>query len=52
MIVTEVTEVTELEAFYPAEDYHQNYYQKNPIRYRFYKFSCGREKRLEALWGS
>lgn len=47
-----VTEVTELEAFYPAEDYHQNYYQENPVRYRFYKFTCGREKRLEALWGS
>lgn len=37
--------------FYPAEDYHQDYYKKNPIRYKYYKFSCGRAQRLEALWG-
>lgn len=38
--------------FYVAEDYHQDYYQKNPVRYKYYKFSCGRAKRLEQLWGS
>ena len=38
--------------FYPAEDYHQDYYQKNPVRYKFYRYGCGRDKRLEALWGS
>ena len=37
--------------FYPAEDYHQDYYQKNPARYRFYRFGCGRDGRLEQVWG-
>ena len=37
--------------FYPAEDYHQDYYNKNPIRYKFYRFSCGRDSRVEDLWG-
>lgn len=37
--------------FYPAEAYHQDYYKKNPIRYRFYRLSCGRDARLKALWG-
>lgn len=37
--------------FYPAEDYHQDYYKKNPIRYKYYRFSCGRDARIEALWG-
>lgn len=36
--------------FYPAESYHQDYYKKNPIRYSYYKHSCGREKRLETIW--
>lgn len=48
MIYTEVTEAT---TFYPAEDYHQDYYIKNPIRYKYYRFSCGRDKRLRELWG-
>lgn len=48
MIFTEITAATE---FYPAEDYHQDYYLKNPIRYKFYRYSCGRDKRLTELWG-
>ncbi len=38
--------------FYPAEDYHQDYYKKNPVRYKFYRYNCGRDKRLEKLWGN
>jgi len=37
--------------FYPAEKYHQDYYKKNPIRYRFYRYRCGRDSRIEELWG-
>jgi len=48
---TIVTEITQAGTFYPAEDYHQNYYKKNPLRYRFYRFNCGRDQRLESLWG-
>jgi len=46
-----VTETVAIDIFYPAEDYHQDYYQKNPIRYRYYRHGCGRDKRLEQLWG-
>jgi peptide-methionine (S)-S-oxide reductase len=46
-----VTEVTAAGAFYPAEGYHQDYYRKNPARYKFYRWNCGRDRRLQALWG-
>ncbi len=45
------TPVLEAKEFYIAEDYHQDYYKKNKIRYHYYRFRCGRDKRLEELWG-
>jgi peptide-methionine (S)-S-oxide reductase len=47
---TIVTPILRFESFYPAEDYHQDYYLKNSLRYAYYRWSCGRDSRLEAIW--
>ncbi|MRI34689.1 peptide-methionine (S)-S-oxide reductase [Endozoicomonas sp. OPT23] len=45
------TEVEPFKNFYPAEGYHQDYYKKNPVRYKFYRYNCGRDQRLKEIWG-
>ena len=47
-----VTSIEPAAAFWPAETYHQDYFNKNPIRYKFYRTSCGRDKRVKSIWGS
>ncbi len=47
-VVTRIEDATD---FYPAEAYHQDFYEQNPVRYRFFRYNCGRDQRVKELWG-